>query len=471
MLLAFLAVACGPTPTPKCQASNCSGCCTDEGACLGSSKQSFNACGSGGNKCRTCLPQQLCSSQKCVDGAGAGGGDGGGSSSVGGGTGGGGTGGGATGGGAGGGVACGSSGQPCCAGMGTGCLLGLSCVAGTCTSGTGGGAGGGGTGGGAAGGAGGGGGTGGGTAGGSGGGTAGGAGGGAGLGAIGDPCVVAANCASNFCQAFGFQDGYCSKSCTGNGDCPLGSVCGRNPGGGNLCLKSCAAAGTAPGGCRTGYVCEKFQSALDGSPVCFPACQSAASCIGGVLVCDGRGFCCGVNGAACCNATTCDPGNTCNTTTKHCQSLPATNRPAGEQCTGNAQCAGNQCVVESNVAPTCSPNCFSGGYCTQDCASSACPSGSSCSPYTFFGTGKWCVQNCAWDGGQGDCRPNYVCDRMLVAASTQSTCYKRCYADAGCAVNTACDNGFCCGKPAFRCCSGAVKCPGGGTCNALDYCQ
>lgn len=467
--LAVFLAACGPAPTPKCQSSNCSGCCTEEGTCLGSSKQSFNACGSGGGKCRTCLPQQACQSQKCVD-VGSGGGDGsggGGSSSVGGGSGGGGGSsvGGGNGGGTGGGVACGSAGQACCVGMGSGCLLGLSCVGNTCTSGSaGGGTGGGGTAGGAGGG------TAGGAGGGTGGGTAGGggAGGGAALGAIGDPCFVGANCATNFCQAFGFMDGYCTKTCMTNGDCPGGSVCGRNPGGGNVCLKSCGTAGTTAG-CRTGYVCEKFQSSLDGSPVCFPACTNPASCTG-ALNCDTRGFCCGVAGSACCAGFACDPGNSCNTATGYCQTLPVSNRPNGEACTSNPQCAGNICQPEVNMAPNCAPNCFAGGFCTQDCTTATCAAGSSCSPYTLQGV-KRCAPHCTWDGGRGDCRQDYVCDRMLVAG-TQATCFKKCFADAGCNASTKCDsNGFCCGAPFYRCCSGAVKCPNGGTCNALDYCQ
>lgn len=459
----LLAAACGPAATAKCQSSNCSGCCADDTTCLGSTKQSFNACGSGGNKCRTCLPQQTCSALRCVDGSGGGGGDGGGTGT-----------GGGSGGGAGGGTACGSTGQACCIGSGSGCLLGLFCVNNVCST-TSGAGGGGATGGGAGGGGGSG---GGGSAGGSGGGgTAGGggAGGGAALGALGAPCVVNNNCTSNYCQAIGFQDGYCTVTCISQADCPSGSKCSRNPGGGggNVCLNSCPTAGVAPGGCRTGYVCEKFQSSMDGTPVCFPKCSSANNCVGGPLVCDGRGFCCGVNGAACCDNSTCDSPNTCDPATKHCKSLPPTGRAPGEPCTMPGNCAGNTCVAELSNTTTCAPVCFSGGYCTQNCDAGVCPSGSSCSPYTFSTTGKWCVSDCVWDGGQGDCRTNYVCDRYLLAGtSTQSTCFKKCFADAGCATNTACDNGFCCGKPYYRCCSGAVKCPGGGSgCNALNYCD
>lgn len=464
-----LTAACGTPPTPKCQASNCSGCCTDDNVCLGASKQAYSQCGQGAAKCRSCLPGQVCSQLRCVAGEGGGSGSGGGEG-AGGGMG---TGGGIGGSGGGSGV-CGASGQACCVGSGSGCLLGLFCNGGVCgpTMGSGGGSGATGGGSGTGGGAGGTGGMGGGVSG-TGGGVSGtGGGGSVAVGAFGDPCVVNSNCSTNFCQAFGFQDGYCTKTCTTNGDCPAGGACGRNPaGGGNICLKSCSAAGQAPGTCRAGYVCEKFQSSTDGSPVCFPACASANSCVGGPVTCDGRGFCCGSNGAACCNNATCAGGATCDAAAKYCKALPATNRPAGESCTTAGQCAGNICVPELVSAPSCVQACWAGGYCTQDCTSTACPSGSSCSLYTFANNVKRCVANCQWDGGQGDCRDSYICDRYTVVGSSQATCFKRCNVNSSCQPGTTCQpNGFCCGAVGFRCCA-AATCPGGGTCNALDYCQ
>ena len=447
---------CGPTTPPKCQASNCSGCCSGDGTCLGISKQSYNACGVGGASCRTCVPGQDCTNLRCVATAtGGGNGGNGGSGGAGGGSGGGsGTGGG------GGGAACGASGQACCVG-GTGCLLGLFCVNSTCGTtppsdgGTGGGSGTGG-GGGAAG---------------------GGAGGGTALHVLGDPCVVNGDCLTNNCQAFGFPGGICTKACTTQADCPVASECSRNPaGGGNICLPDCTAPGTAPANCRTGYVCEKFQASINNLPVCFPGCASALSCVGGPVTCDGRGFCCGSAGAACCNNSACDTGFTCDAATHYCKTIAATGRATGEACTADTNCAGNLCILEiASSPPLCTVSCFTAGYCSAACTTLAtgCPEGGICTAYTVAAGGKRCASTCTWDGGQGDCRANYVCDRYVVGltGNTAPTCFKKCFADSECTPGApSCQNGFCCGNAGYRCCPGATKCAGGGTCNALDYC-
>jgi len=43
---------CGGGTSPKCQPSNCSGCCSESGECLGVMKQSEKACGTAGVVCR-----------------------------------------------------------------------------------------------------------------------------------------------------------------------------------------------------------------------------------------------------------------------------------------------------------------------------------------------------------------------------------------------------------------------------------
>jgi hypothetical protein len=136
--------------------------------------------------------------------------------------------------------------------------------------------------------------------------------------------------------------------------------------------------------------------------------------------------------------------------------------PTGSPCTTSTlHCAGNASVT------ACFVN-WSSGYCTQTCSSASCQPGSSCSPYVINGS-SYCLQNCTWNGGQGDCRSDYVCDRYLVNGTDQATCIARCPTFA-CAANTTCDsNGFCCGKPYYRCCSSGAACPGGGTCQS-GYC-
>jgi hypothetical protein len=111
-----------------------------------------------------------------------------------------------------------------------------------------------------------------------------------------------------------------------------------------------------------------------------------------------------------------------------------------------------------------------GGYCTNLCNASSCPAGSSCARDSGgFPTGNiYCLKNCAWDGGRGDCRPGYICERYLVDGNDTATCTLPC-PTLSCATNTTCQNGFCCGKRYFRCCAGGA-CPGGGTCQANGYC-
>src|SRR5574340_193700 len=83
-------LTCGTQGTPRCQASNCSGCCAEDGTCLGPAKQSFNQCGASGKTCGPCLPGQMCTGGRCVADPDGGSGIGGGGGDIGGGAGGGG---------------------------------------------------------------------------------------------------------------------------------------------------------------------------------------------------------------------------------------------------------------------------------------------------------------------------------------------------------------------------------------------
>lgn len=426
------AVSCGPA-REDCGQSNCSGCCAQDGTCLGVSKQGFTQCGKEGAQCRACLPDQVCSNGRCLrdpdagslpeDDAGQTSQDAGAPDS---------------------GVSCGQRDQPCCFG---GCYLGLSCLGGVCLPPQGGDAGQPDSGTPDA--------------------------GNPGTKAVGDACFGGGECATGLCQIVAFPDGYCTKSCAQNGDCPSGSVCGVSPadstGQTKVCLKSCSPAGSA-GGCRTGYVCEKKGTSLDGTAVCFPRCTSPTQC-GTATRCDSRGFCCGASGYACCEGNSCDSGLSCGAG-GYCQSSTpdaGAPRPVGDPCTATLACAGGICFTEQPAGSSgCSQGCWSGGYCSQDCGSAGCPSGSSCSPY-FSGGVSRCLKNCSWDGGQGDCRSGYVCDRGMIPSSSQAICLYRCNANSDCPTNV-CQSGFCCGNVGYRCCSGN-QCPLGGTCGANGYCQ
>jgi serine protease len=72
----------------------------------------------------------------------------------------------------------------------------------------------------------------------------------------------------------------------------------------------------------------------------------------------------------------------------------------GAPCTSNADCLdGGRCVTG-----------YPGGYCTRDCNSQACPSGSKCYVVDSSTGERTCIATCTGIGqGQSTCRTNYVC--------------------------------------------------------------
>ncbi|MDP3235637.1 MAG: hypothetical protein Q8N26_22825, partial [Myxococcales bacterium] len=333
-------------------------------------------------------------------------------------------------------------------------------------------------------------------------------GGGMALLAIGDPCSVPSECADGMCLTALFDNGYCSKACTSDGDCTFGSRCGRNPaGGGNVCLKNCAAPGTS-NGCRPNYVCDKANVSLSNLPVCVPACTSPSSCGVGANQCDTRGFCCGAAPYACCNNTQCDSGFTC--TAGYCTGSgtgggssgtgggssgtgggssgtggggssgtggggASTGNPVGSACTGASQCEGS--ASERRCSPTWSgvPP-FTGGYCSigscTTTGAAACPMGSSCALYA--GSPNHCLKNCDF-ATQTGCRAGYLCERGIVEGFFPGVCFPRCTTNSQCAGTGRCDTatGSCCGNSGFKCCTSGAPCsPGQGTCqtNLGNYC-
>lgn len=488
----LMLASCGPTTAVKCTAANCSGCCTEADECLGNMKQSPQACGSSGGVCRVCLPQQLCSAGACVrnpdaglvlDDAGTQGQVDAGTDS---------------------GVSCGNQGEPCCAnnacfialscnrgycgpppqdagpcgGIGEMCCSGQSCTAAnstcngtTCVAVTGQDAG---------------------------------TDAGTPLKVTGDSCSLNRECIDGSCLVLGFNGGYCTRSCSTSVDCVAGSQCGVNPSGvgpARVCLKQCSSPGQSPGGCRTSYVCESH-AGTSGVPVCFPGCTSSTMC-GLAPTCDSRGFCCGVAGFVCCENSTCQTGNTCSNgncvaggsgggggtatgggggTATGGGGGTATGGGGGGTPTGGGTGTGGGTAVRGGVGSPCTNwvydctgnACFTqaasaqwvGGYCTEaNCTANSCPAGSSC---WVTGSTNYCLKTCTWDGGQGDCRAGYVCDRYITG-STTATCTAACSNASQCGGSLGCSNGFCCGGNRYRCCAGNVCNAGAGTCTN-GYC-
>ena len=327
----------------------------------------------------------------------------------------------------------------------------------------------------------------------------------------GEACSLDRECIDGACLVFGFNGGYCTKSCNTSTDCVAGSQCGVNPSGvgpARVCLKQCSSPGQAPGGCRASYVCEA-NAGTSGVPVCFPACASSTTC-GLAPTCDSRGFCCGSAGFVCCEGTTCESGNTCMAGT--CRAGGTGGGAGGGGSGGGAgggsgggagggsgggagggsgggSGGGGGTAVRGGIGAPCTDwltdcedtACFvqttsstslpwTGGYCSDPgCSPGSCPSGSSCSAYLVTSS-TYCLKNCTWDGARGDCRTGYVCDRYLIAGTDQATCISACTANTQCPTGR-CSNGFCCGNRGFRCCATGTACNSGqGTCNSNGYC-
>jgi hypothetical protein len=171
---------------------------------------------------------------------------------------------------------------------------------------------------------------------------------GSGAGAVGDPCTSNASCANGqnaTCltqERYSFKNGYCSKFCTSNAQCPVGSHC--TSGG---CAKDCASDGQCRG---NGYACED----ADGNTVKE------------------------------CWATSNGPG------------------VVGAPCAGPWDCGGGTfgaCVTGAS---------WPGGYCTILCGASqgSCTVGSDCAPLPGATSNLVCLDTC---GNVNECRVGYEC--------------------------------------------------------------
>jgi hypothetical protein len=217
---------------------------------------------------------------------------------------------------------------------------------------------------------------------------------------IGEPCVADSLCTDGLCireqttsEGAAWMDGYCSMECSQN-DCPEGT-CVPFAGGEAYCATTCSAGGE----CRSGYVCATAVGA------CLPDCRSGWSC-GDLLQCDEETGTCGADASD--SKPTKEPN------------------PIGAACQLNADCSSNLCTPE--VLDSTSTG-WVGGYCTQSCADSACPSGSTCIPFAD-GT-SFCDADCTQPA---DCRTGYVC------AALAAVCLPDCRNGWSCGTELSCDD-------------------------------
>lgn len=264
-------------------------------------------------------------------------------------------------------------------------------------------------------------------------------------------------------------DAYCQKGCSGDGQCPAGSICvqlgpsyaGCQVKGPKAQGESCAG---APTSCQAGHLCLGPQGAETCTKLCKPGATSgsADSCPSGTWCSGwGNGFgsclkagtaavgssCAGkpdscAPGSFCqgwgqgdlpvCIAV-CGPGDTCPSGTdckdfgqagKYCQ--PLGGKPQGEFCASTAECAkGHVCIAAGQPHAMCSKQCVG----DSDCGPSGGKPGG-----LWCGVGKW-GGYCLPDGSGGEFASCFgkpwQCQKGLVCLGDASTnpaafCTKEC---------------------------------------------
>jgi hypothetical protein len=247
---------------------------------------------------------------------------------------------------------------------------------------------------------------------------------------VGGPCVEAADCVGGANAAClpepEFPNGYCLVEDCAQVGCPEGSTCYQLQNGGTACLADC----TTDPDCAQDNICAGVDAKY-----CLPACQFIGC--PPEVVCQPDGHC--------------GPGG---------QQVLA---GVGGACAVDADCEGGPNAV-CLLAPE-----FPDGYCViTDCATAACPAGSTCFQ---VGTTTACFDDCV---KEADCRDGYICD-------TYDTCWPdcglvgcpegyACGADGECAPGTPdCTKDSEC-KPGETCVGGTCVPPGGPSSEVGDAC-
>jgi hypothetical protein len=213
--------------------------------------------------------------------------------------------------------------------------------------------------------------------------------------AVGGACARDESCATGVCiressttTSVAWMDGYCSGSCA-TVLCPEG-LCVAFTDGYSYCVSQCQ----SDADCRVGYVCSA------GVGACLPDCRLGWSC-GSSLVCD--------LATGACTLPTPVAGTT----------------PLGSPCTINLECATGLCIPERSGIGTVA---WTAGACSQACAGTACPDGSTCA--AMEDGSAYCVPTC---GATTDCRAGYVCDVEI------SGCLPDCRLGWSCGTQLVCD--------------------------------
>ena len=263
-----------------------------------------------------------------------------------------------------------------------------------------------------------------------------------------DACNDNLDCAGGFCATW--RDGnksYCTRSCTGHDDCPVGYSCGTWSAG-KACFPNTRhcdperAKAPASGRCASDLACDEqlFCLAAGDSGFCTAACS---------------GFCGGFG--------QCVPVNVGSQAVSLC--LKSQGLPAGQRCEVGPDCA----------SLTCAPSLFGGGFCSRRCIDNAsCAAGFKCdrgAPSAF------CVKpgplEVGWPCASGfDCQTGLCAE---VGGDKGKACTITCKSTTDCPKGTGCTptkSGLLClpyGKPpAGAPCLASGGCAVGLVCDRSD---
>jgi hypothetical protein len=180
---------------------------------------------------------------------------------------------------------------------------------------------------------------------------------------IGDPCTQDNQCGPGGVCGLNpnFKDGYCTKSCMFDNDCPSGSHCGNKSGGVGECLANCL----SDNDCRDGYACYNYDDDQNGINECAPSGTGTKS---PGEVCAGVYECAGGTAAECRT----NPSNTTTYCTVPCNAL-LSSCPTGSICDLSQ-------IFLGYCLDTCTVSCRSGFTCTTFTDINGTPTGNGCVP-------------------------------------------------------------------------------------------
>ena len=189
-------------------------------------------------------------------------------------------------------------------------------------------------------------------------------GGGGGTKQVGEPCQGGQECESLLCVSSpGSNGGICQQGCTPGNDatCPSGQTCSPLSGAGlGVCIDGAASGSKAAG----------------------EACANPTECISGLCVGSGSGYICMDSCTPA--ADDCALGFSCVTLSNGSGAcVPSGGGQLGDECEFNNDCQGDACISISGPGFPPTP------FCSQDCATTACPCGFNCS--SFQGGAAYCT--------------------------------------------------------------------------------